>query len=146
MEHMESQIIRIREEISEQIKALNELKEMAQNYGFDISKPANNTKEAIQWTYFAYLAAIKEQDGAAMSLGRVSTFFDIYIERDLKEGVITEEEAQELIDHFVMKLRMVRFLRTPAYNDLFSGDPTWVTEAIGGMGLDGRTLVTKSSL
>ncbi|HOA79616.1 MAG TPA: formate C-acetyltransferase [Defluviitaleaceae bacterium] len=145
MEHMESQIIRIREEISEQIKALNELKEMAQNYGFDISKPANNTKEAIQWTYFAYLAAIKEQDGAAMSLGRVSTFFDIYIERDLKEGVITEEEAQELIDHFVMKLRMVRFLRTPAYNDLFSGDPTWVTEAIGGMGLDGRTLVTKSS-
>ena len=110
MEHMESQIIRIREEISEQIKALNELKEMAQNYGFDISKPANNTKEAIQWTYFAYLAAIKEQDGAAMSLGRVSTFFDIYIERDLKEGVITEEEAQELIDHFVMKLRMVRFI------------------------------------
>lgn len=145
LEHMESGVIRLREELSEQIKALHELKEMAQSYGFDISQPASNAKEAIQWTYFAYLAAIKEQDGAAMSIGRVSTFFDIYIERDLKEGILTEEEAQELIDDFVMKLRMVRFLRTPAYNELFSGDPTWVTEAIGGMGLDGRTLVTKTS-
>ncbi|HQD50183.1 MAG TPA: formate C-acetyltransferase [Defluviitaleaceae bacterium] len=145
LEHMESGVIRLREELSEQIKALHELKEMAQSYGFDISQPASNAKEAIQWTYFAYLAAIKEQDGAAISIGRVSTFFDIYIERDLKEGILTEEEAQELIDDFVMKLRMVRFLRTPAYNELFSGDPTWVTEAIGGMGLDGRTLVTKTS-
>ncbi|WP_058486049.1 formate C-acetyltransferase [Defluviitalea phaphyphila] len=145
MEYMESPLIRLREEITEQIKALNDLKEMAKSYGFDISRPAANAKEAIQWTYFAYLGAIKEQDGAAMSLGRVSTFFDIYIEKDLKEGVLTEEQAQELIDHFVMKLRMVRFLRTPAYNELFSGDPTWVTESIGGMGEDGRTLVTKSS-
>ena len=138
-------IIRLREEITEQISALKELKAMATSYGFDISAPAQTAKEAVQWTYFAYLGAIKEQDGAAMSLGRVSTFLDIYMERDLKAGVITEEEAQELMDHFVMKLRMVRFLRTPAYNDLFSGDPTWVTESIGGMGLDGRTLVTKNS-
>jgi len=137
--------IRLREELSEQIKALKELKEMAASYGYDISRPARNSFEATQWTYFAYLGAIKEQDGAAMSLGRVSTFLDIYYERDLRHGLITEEEVQELIDQFVMKLRMVRFLRTPEYNDLFSGDPTWVTESIGGMGLDGRTLVTKTS-
>ncbi len=142
---MDSRLIRQREEISEQIYALNELKEMAQSYGIDISLPATNAKEAIQWTYFGYLGAIKEQNGAAMSLGRVSTFLDIYIERDLSEGTITESEAQELIDDFVIKLRMVRFLRTPSYNELFSGDPTWVTESIGGMGLDGRTLVTKNS-
>ena len=138
-------IIREREEISEQIKALNELKEMAANYGFDISVPASNAKEAIQWTYFAYLGAIKEQNGAAMSLGRVSTFLDIFIERDLANGTLTEEQAQELMDHFVMKLRLVRFLRTPEYDELFSGDPVWVTESIGGMGIDGRTLVTKNS-
>ena len=143
--YMDSPVIRQREEISEQIRALAELKEMAASYGFDISRPAANAKEAIQWTYFAYLGAIKEQDGAAMSLGRVSTFLDIYIQRDLEAGVLTEVEAQELMDHFVMKLRMVRFLRTPSYNELFSGDPTWVTESIGGMGLDCRTLVTKNS-
>ncbi|NLO10510.1 MAG: formate C-acetyltransferase [Clostridiales bacterium] len=137
--------IRLREELSEQIKALKQLKEMAASYGFDIGNPAKDSYEATQWTYFAYLGAIKEQDGAAMSLGRVSTFLDIYYERDLNNGAITEEEVQEIMDQFVMKLRMVRFLRTPDYNDLFSGDPTWVTEAIGGMGLDGRTLVTKSS-
>lgn len=142
---LESPDIRLREEISEQIKALKQLKEMAASYGFDISKPAKNSIEATQWTYFAYLGAIKEQDGAAMSLGRVSTFLDIYYERDLQNGLITEKEVQEIVDQFVMKLRMVRFLRTPSYNDLFSGDPTWVTESIGGMGLDGRTLVTKSS-
>ncbi|MGL5674904.1 MAG: formate C-acetyltransferase [Cellulosilyticaceae bacterium] len=139
------EIIRLREEITEQIGSLKELKAMAASYGFDISKPAQTAKEAIQWTYFGYLAAIKEQDGAAMSLGRVSTFLDIYIERDIKAGTLTEAEAQEYMDHFVMKLRMVRFLRTPAYNELFSGDPTWVTESIGGMGVDGRTLVTKNS-
>ena len=138
-------IIREREEICEQIKALNELKEMAASYGFDISTPASNAKEAIQWTYFAYLSAIKEQNGAAMSLGRVSTFLDIFIERDLANGTLTEEQAQELMDHFVMKLRLVRFLRTPEYDELFSGDPVWVTESIGGMGIDGRTLVTKNS-
>jgi formate acetyltransferase 1 len=137
--------IRLREELTEQIKALNEMKEMALKYGYDISKPAKNAKEAIQWTYFAFLAAIKEQNGAAMSLGRVSTFLDIYIERDLKEGTLTEKQAQELMDHFVMKLRMVRFLRTPDYNELFSGDPVWVTESIGGVGVDGRPLVTKNS-
>ncbi len=142
---LESPEILLREEISEQIKALKELKAMAASYGFDIGAPAKNSVEATQWTYFGYLAAIKEQDGAAMSLGRVSTFLDIYYERDLKHGLITEEEIQEIMDHFVMKLRMVRFLRTPEYNDLFSGDPTWVTESIGGMGVDGRTLVTKSS-
>lgn len=142
---LESPDIRLREEISEQIKALKQLKEMAASYGFDISNPARNSYEATQWTYFAYLGAVKEQDGAAMSLGRVSTFLDIYYERDLRNGTITEEEVQEIVDHFVMKLRMVRFLRTPSYNDLFSGDPTWVTESIGGMGLDGRTLVTKNS-
>ena len=138
-------IIREREEISDQIKALNELKVMALKYGFDISNPASNAKEAVQWLYFGYLGAIKDQNGAAMSIGRTSTFLDIYFERDLKNGVITEEEAQEIMDHFVMKLRLVRFLRTPEYNELFSGDPVWVTESIGGMGIDGRTLVTKNS-
>ncbi len=137
--------IRLREEISEQVKALFELKEMAASYGFDISKPAANAKEALQWLYFGYLSAVKEQNGAAMSLGRVSTFLDIYFERDLQQGKITESELQELIDHFVMKLRMVRFLRAPDYNQLFSGDPTWVTECVGGMGEDGRPLVTKNS-
>ncbi|MDU6481751.1 MAG: formate C-acetyltransferase [Paeniclostridium sordellii] len=137
--------IRLREEISDQIKALEALKRMAESYGFDISRPANNSREAVQWLYFAYLGAIKDQNGAAMSLGRTSTFLDIYFERDLRNGEITEEEVQELMDHFVMKLRMVKFLRTPEYNDLFSGDPTWVTESIGGMGIDGRTLVTKNS-
>ena len=139
------EIIREREEISEQINALNELKVMASKYGFDISKPAQNSKEAVQWLYFGYLAAIKDQNGAAMSLGRTSTFLDIYFERDLKNGTITEEEVQEIMDHFIMKLRLVRFLRTPEYNELFSGDPVWVTESIGGMGIDGRTLVTKNS-
>ncbi len=138
-------IIRLREEISDQIKALKELKQMAASYGCDIGQPAANTKEAVQWTYFGYLGAVKEQNGAAMSLGRVSTFLDIYCQRDLDNGDVTEGELQELIDHFVMKLRMVRFLRHPAYNELFSGDPTWVTESIGGMGEDGRTLVTKNS-
>ncbi|WP_428243076.1 formate C-acetyltransferase [Gynuella sp.] len=143
--NMDEDIIRLREELSEQIKALQEMKVMAQSYGFDISKPAKNATEAVQWTYFAYLAAVKSQNGAAMSFGRVSTFLDIFIERDLKSGVLTEELAQELIDDLVIKLRMVRFLRTPEYDELFSGDPTWVTEAIGGMGLDGRSLVTKNS-
>lgn len=138
-------VIREREEISEQIKALNQLKVMAQKYGYDISRPAGNAKEAIQWLYFGYLGAVKDQNGAAMSIGRTSTFLDIYIERDLKNGTLTEEKAQELMDHFVMKLRLVRFLRTPEYNELFSGDPVWVTESIGGMGIDGRTLVTKNS-
>ena len=137
--------MRLREEISDQIKALQALNTMGLSYGYDISKPAQNAKEAVQWTYFAYLAAVKEQNGAAMSIGRVATFLDIYMERDIKNGALTEDEAQEIMDHFVMKLRMVRFLRTPDYNDLFSGDPTWVTESIGGMGEDGRTLVTKSS-
>ena len=145
VDELTEKIIREREEISEQIKALNELKVMASKYGFDISKPAANAKEAVQWLYFGYLAAIKDQNGAAMSLGRTSTFLDIYFERDLKNGIITEEEAQEIMDHFVMKLRLVRFLRTPEYNELFSGDPVWVTESIGGMGIDGRTLVTKNS-
>jgi formate C-acetyltransferase len=140
---MNSPVIRQREEISEQIRALTELKEMAASYGFDISKPASDTKEAVQWLYFAYLAAVKEQNGAAMSLGRVSTFLDIYAERDLNEGKYTESEIQEFVDHFVMKLRMVRFLRTPAYDELFSGDPTWVTEALAGIGVDGRHMVTK---
>lgn len=145
LNYFNSQIVRAREEISEQIYALNELKEMALSYGFDISKPAQNATEAIQWTYFGYLGAVKEQNGAAMSLGRTSTFIDIYIERDIKNGNLTEEQAQELVDHFIMKLRIVRFLRTPEYNALFSGDPTWVTEVIGGMGIDGRSLVTKTS-
>ena len=142
---MDEDVIRLREEISDQIKALEALKRMAESYGFDISGPATNSREAVQWLYFAYLAAIKDQNGAAMSIGRTSTFLDIYFERDLKAGLITEEEVQELMDHFVMKLRMVKFLRTPDYNDLFSGDPTWVTESIGGQGIDGRTLVTKNS-
>jgi formate C-acetyltransferase len=137
--------IRLHEEIGEQIRALQELKVMAASYGFDISLPAANGKEAVQWTYFAYLGAVKEQNGAAMSLGRVSTFLDIYFERDFKNGTLTESQVQEIIDHFVIKLRMVRFLRTPEYNQLFSGDPTWVTECIGGMGEDGRSLVTKTS-
>ena len=143
--YMSEEIIREREEISEQIKALNDLKAMALKYDFDISMPAANAKEAIQWLYFGYLAAIKDQNGAAMSLGRTTSFIDIYIERDIKNGTLTETEAQELMDHFVMKLRMVRFLRTPEYDELFSGDPVWVTESIGGMGIDGRTLVTKTS-
>lgn len=142
---IDEDVIRLREELSDQIVALKELKGLAETYGLDISGPAKNAKEAIQWLYFGFLGAIKDQNGAAMSLGRTSTFLDIYIERDLKAGLITEEEAQELVDHFVMKLRLVKFLRTPEYNDLFSGDPTWVTESIGGMGLDGRTLVTKNS-
>ncbi len=142
---MSEDIIREREEIFEQIKALEDLKLMAEKYGYDISKPASNSKEAVQWLYFAYLGAIKQQNGAAMSIGRTSTFLDIYFERDLRAGYITEQDAQEIMDHFVMKLRMVRFLRTPEYNELFSGDPVWVTESIGGMGIDGRTLVTKNS-
>ncbi len=137
--------IRLNEELFQQITFLGYMKEMAAMYGFDISQPAANAREAIQWTYFAYLAAIKEQNGAAMSLGRVSTFFDIYIERDIQNGTLTETEAQELMDDFVMKLRMARHLRTPEYNELFGGDPMWITEAVGGMGEDGRTLVTKSS-
>ena len=137
--------VRDREEISEQIKALKKLKEMALSYGYDISKPDKNEKEAIQWVYFGYLGAVKDQNGAAMSFGRTSTFLDIYIERDLQNGVITEKEVQELIDHLVMKLRIVKFMRIKEYNELFSGDPTWVTESIGGMGVDGRTLVTKNS-
>lgn len=137
--------IQLREEIADQIKALKEMIVLGKIYGFDISKPARNAKEAVQWLYFGYLCAVKEQNGAAMSIGRTSTFLDIYIERDLKEGVLTETEAQELIDHFIMKLRLVKFARTPEYNELFSGDPTWVTESIGGMGIDGRTLVTKNS-
>lgn len=142
---MTEDTIREREEHSEQLRSLLELKEMAASYGFDISEPAKNAQEAIQWLYFAYLAAVKEQNGAAMSLGRVSSFIDIYIERDLLEGTLTEQQAQELMDHFVMKLRIVKFLRTPDYNELFSGDPTWVTESIGGVSIDGVPLVTKSS-
>ncbi|HPK46414.1 MAG TPA: formate C-acetyltransferase [Sphaerochaeta sp.] len=142
---MTEEVIREREELSEQIRALQALKAMTASYGFDISQPARDTKEAIQWLYFAFLAATKEQNGAAMSLGRVSTFLDIYSERDLKAGRYTEDEIQELVDHFIMKLRIIRFLRTPSYDALFSGDPTWVTESIGGVGLDGRHLVTKMS-
>ena len=137
--------IQLREEISDQIKALKEMIELGNIYGYDISKPARNAKEAIQWLYFGFLAAVKEQNGAAMSIGRTSTFLDIYIERDLRDGIITESEAQEMIDHFIMKLRLVKFARTPEYNELFSGDPTWVTESIGGVGVDGRPLVTKNS-
>ena len=144
-EVMDDRSIQHREEISEQIRALEALKSMAESYGFDISRPAEDTKEAIQWLYFAYLAAVKEQNGAAMSLGRTSTFLDIYAQRDLEEGRYTEEQIQEFVDHFIMKLRMVRFLRTPSYDELFSGDPTWVTESIGGMGTDGRHRVTKMS-
>ncbi len=142
---MTSENIRLREELADQVKALQELKELGNIYGFDISKPASNAQEAVQWLYFGYLAAVKEQNGAAMSLGRTSTFLDIYIQRDLEKGIISESQAQELVDHFIMKLRMVKFARTPEYNELFSGDPTWVTESIGGVGIDGRTLVTKNS-
>ncbi len=142
---MNAEKIQLKEEIAEQIRALQEIAELGRIYGFDITKPAQNAKEAIQWLYFGYLAAVKEQNGAAMSIGRTSTFLDIYIERDLKRGLITEEEAQEMIDHFIMKLRLVKFARTPEYNSLFSGDPTWVTESIGGVGIDGRPLVTKNS-
>ena len=143
--NFDAEQVRLSEELYQQITFLGYLKEMAASYGYDISLPATNAKEAIQWTYFAYLGAIKEQNGAAMSLGRVSTFFDIYIERDIKNGTLTESEAQELIDDFVMKLRMARHLRTPEYNELFGGDPMWITESLGGMGEDGRTLVTKST-
>jgi len=142
---IDEDVIRLREELSEQIRALAELKKMAEMHGFDISEPAKTAKEAFQWLYFGYLAAIKEQNGAAMSLGRVSSFLDIYVQRDVAEGTLTEEQAQEMVDHFVMKLRMVKFLRTPDYNELFSGDPTWVTESIGGMSVNGQTRVTKSS-
>ena len=142
---MSDDVIRLREEVSEQYRALLELKELGNIYGFDISKPASNAREAFQWLYLGYLAAIKEQNGAAMSLGRTSTFLDIYVQRDLENGTLTEQEAQELVDHFVMKLRLVKFARTPEYNALFSGDPTWVTESIAGVGEDGRPLVTKNS-
>ena len=142
---MYSKVIQQREELSEQIRALQQLKEMAASYGYDISRPAANVKEAIQWLYFGYLGAIKEQNGAAMSLGRTSTFLDIYAERDLRRGTFTEKEIQEMVDHFIMKLRMVKFARTPEYNQLFSGDPQWVTESIGGVAIDGRHLVTKMS-
>ncbi|MBR6393839.1 MAG: formate C-acetyltransferase [Ruminococcus sp.] len=142
---MTSKNIRLREELAEQVRALQELKKLGDIYGFDISKPASNAREAVQWLYFGYLAAVKEQNGAAMSLGRTSTFLDIYIQRDLDNGLITEEEAQELIDHFIMKLRIVKFARTPEYNSLFSGDPTWITESIGGVSVDGNHMVTKNS-
>jgi formate C-acetyltransferase len=143
--HSTEDVIRLREELAEQIRSLSELKEMALAYGYDISGPARNAREAVQWTYFGYLAAIKQQNGAAMSAGRLSTFWDIYFERDLREGALTESQAQELIDDLVIKWRLVRFLRAPAYNQLFSGDPVWITEAVGGMGEDGRTLVSKTS-
>ena len=142
---MTNDILQLREELSEQYRSLKDLKKLGEIYGFDISKPATTAKEAFQWLYLAYLAAIKEQNGAAMSLGRTSTFLDIYVERDLRNGTLTEEEAQELVDHFIMKLRLVKFMRTPEYTELFSGDPTWVTESIAGVGLDGRPLVTKNS-
>lgn len=142
---MTSDKIQLKEELAEQIRALQEMAQLGDSYGFDIRKPARNAKEAIQWLYFGYLSAVKEQNGAAMSIGRTSTFLDIFIERDLRNGIITESEAQEMIDHFIMKLRLVKFARTPEYNSLFSGDPTWVTESIGGVGVDGRPLVTKNS-
>ena len=142
---MTSKNIRLREELSEQVRALQDLKELGKIYGFDISRPAATAQEAVQWLYFGYLAAVKEQNGAAMSLGRTSTFLDIFIQRDLERGIITEEQAQELIDHFIMKLRIVKFARTPEYNSLFSGDPTWVTESIGGVSVDGNHMVTKNS-
>ena len=142
---MRPEVIRDREEYSEQIRALKELKELGKIYGFDISRPAQNVQEAIQWMYFGYLAAVKEQNGAAMSLGRTSTFIDIYAERDLANGTFTEEQIQEFVDHFIMKLRCVKFARTPEYNQIFAGDPVWVTEAIGGVGIDGRHMVTKMS-
>ena len=142
---MTSKNIRLREELAEQVRALQELKKLGEIYGFDISKPAANAKEAVQWLYFGYLAAVKEQNGAAMSLGRTSTFLDIFIQRDLDRGILTEEQAQEIIDHFIMKLRIVKFARTPEYNSLFSGDPTWITESIGGVSVDGNHMVTKNS-
>lgn len=142
---MTSKNMMLREELTEQIRALEELKELGNIYGYDISKPASNAKEAIQWLYFGYLAAVKQQNGAAMSLGRTSTFLDIYIQRDLEKGLITEKQAQEYIDHFIMHLRLIKFARTPAYNEIFAGDPTWVTESIGGVGIDGRHMVTKNS-
>ena len=142
---MDTHAIRRREDVAEQIRALKKLQRLGESYGFDISKPAQDTKEAIQWLYFGYLAAVKEQNGAAMSLGRTSTFLDIYAQRDLENGRYTEEEIQEMVDQFIMKLRLVRFLRTPEYDQLFSGDPTWVTESIGGIGTDGRHMVTKNS-
>ncbi|MBO7223754.1 MAG: formate acetyltransferase, partial [Kiritimatiellae bacterium] len=142
---MDSGLIQKREETAEQIKALHEFEEMAASYGFDVTRPAQNFKEAVQWLYLGYLAAVKEQNGAAMSIGRISTFLDCYAENDLRKGLITESEVQEIVDHFIMKLRIVRFLRVPAYDELFSGDPTWVTESIGGMSVDGRPLVTKMS-
>ena len=138
-------VIRAREELAEQIRALGELKQMAASYGYDLSRPATTAREAVQWLYFSYLAAVKEQNGAAMSLGRTSTFLDVYFERDLAEGTLDEAQAQEIIDDFVIKLRIVRFLRTPEYDELFAGDPTWVTESIGGLGDDGRPLVTRTS-
>ena len=141
---MTDDVIRLREEISDQYKALAGMKKMAESYGYDISKPATNAKEAVQWLYFGYLAAIKTQNGAAMSVGRVSTFLDIYIQRDLEAGTLTEKEAQELIDHFVMKCRMVKFTRITSYNELFSGDPIWATLEVGGTGIDGRSMVTKN--
>ena len=142
---MRDSVIRQREELADQIRALKQMKVMAASYGCDISKPAANAREAVQWTYFGYLAAIKTQNGAAMSIGRISTFLDIYIKRDIDNGTLTEAEAQELIDHLVLKLRMVKFARIPSYNELFSGDPTWVTESVGGVGIDGRHMVTKMS-
>ncbi|MGF7176044.1 formate C-acetyltransferase [Azospirillum doebereinerae] len=145
VDRVDEETLRLREELTEQIRALEELVTMARSYGFDVTRPAGSAREAVQWTYLAYLAAVKEANGAAMSIGRVSSFLDVYVERDLKEGLLTEEEAQELIDQFVVKLRLVRFLRTPEYDQLFSGDPTWVTECLGGMALDGRTLVTKNN-
>ena len=137
-------VIRLREEVSMQIKALKGLKEMAQLYGYDISQPAKNAREAVQWLYFGYLGAVKTQNGAAMSVGRISTFLDIYIQRDLNEGTLTEDEAEELIDHLVMKFRMVKFARIPSYNELFTGDPVWATLEVAGMGQDGRSMVTKN--
>ena len=145
IQEMTEECIQQREEVSEQIKALKDFVKMCANYGFDVTRPAQNAREAVQFVYFGYLGAVKDQDGAAMSLGRVSTFLDIFIERDIKEGKLTEKEAQELIDQLIIKLRIVRFLRTPEYNDLFSGDPVWVTESLGGQGVDGRSMVTKTS-
>ena len=141
---MTDDVIRLREEITEQIRALGQMKAMAAAYGFDISQPARNAREAVQWLYFGYLAAIKTQNGAAMSVGRISTFLDIYIQRDLENGTLTEEQAQELIDHLVMKFRMVKFARIPSYNELFSGDPVWATLEVAGIGVDGRSMVTKN--
>ncbi len=141
---MTDDVIRLREEIAEQIKCLEDMKKLAEIYGYDISRPATNAKEAVQWLYFGYLAAIKTQNGAAMSVGRISTFLDIYIKRDMDKGILTEQEAQELIDHFTMKLRMVKFARIPSYNQLFSGDPVWATLDVAGIGVDGRSMVTKT--